>query len=215
MADHIIRRSPVTFDSTPAQTEVRDNWKVVLEYEGQGDGPWVIDLSHRVRWDLQDREIDAIQPWALKIPDAPGRCIYENGILINRMNRTQSSIWHLSGEKPDSPDVTAYTDVTDATVFLALIGKNLASITEKLTSLDFFNPLNDPPFLLQGPLSHVPCQCVMLERSPERSAILFTCSRGYARDMVHAVLDAGAEFGLKPAGANSFHQWLKELSIGS
>jgi hypothetical protein len=89
MADNIIRRSPVTFDSTPAQTEVRDNWKVVLEYEGQGDGPWVIDLSHRVRWDLQDREIDAIQPWALKIPDAPGRCIYENGILINRMNRTQ------------------------------------------------------------------------------------------------------------------------------
>jgi len=215
MEDYIIRRSPVTFDSTPAQTEVRDNWKVVLEYEGQGDGPWVIDLSHRVRWDLQDREIDAIQPWALKIPDTPGRCIYENGILINRMNRTQSSIWHLSGEKPDSPDGTAYTDVTDATVSLALIGKNLASITEKLTSLDFFNPLNDPPFLLQGPLSHVPCQCVMLERSPERSAILFTCSRGYARDMVHAVLDAGAEFGLKPAGANSFHQWLKELSIGS
>ena len=33
--------------------------------------------------------------------------------------------------------------------------------------------------------------------------------------MVHAVLDAGAEFGLKPAGENSFHQWLKELSIGS
>ncbi|MBT8365543.1 MAG: sarcosine oxidase subunit gamma SoxG [Deltaproteobacteria bacterium] len=215
MADNIIRRSPVAFDSTPAQTEVRDNWTVVLEYEGQGDGPWVIDLSHRVRWDLQDREIDAIQPWALNIPDTPGRCIYEKGILINRMNRTQSSIWHLSGEKPDSLDGTAYTDVTDATLFLALIGKNLASITEKLTSLDFFNPLNDPPFLLQGPLSHVPCQCVMLERSPERSAILFTCSRGYARDMVHAVLDAGAEFGLKPAGETSFHQWLKELSIGS
>jgi hypothetical protein len=214
MADNIIRRSPVTFDSTPAQTEVRDRWTVVLEYEGQGDGPWVIDLSHRVRWDLQDREIDALQPWALKIPDTPGRCIYENGILINRMNRTQSSIWHLSGDKPDSPDGTAFTDVTDATVFLALIGKNLASLTEKLTSLDFFNPVNDPPFLLQGPLSHVPCQCVMLERSPERSAILFTCSRGYARDMVHAVLDAGAEFGLKPAGENSFHQWLKELSIG-
>ncbi len=215
MADNIIRRSPVTFDSATAQTEVRDNWTVVLEYEGQGDGPWVIDLSHRVRWDLQDREIDAIQPWALNIPDTPGRCIYENGILINRMNRTQSSIWHLSGEKPDSPDGTAYTDVTDATVFLALIGKNLASITEKLTSLDFFNPLYDPPFLLQGPLSHVPCQCVMLERSPERSAILFTCSRGYARDMVHAVLDAGAEFGLKPAGENSFQQWLKVLSSGS
>ena len=211
MADNIIRRSPVTFDSTPAQTEVRDNWTVVLEYEDQGAGPWLIDLSHRVRWDLQDREIDTIQPWDLNVPESPGRCSYGNGVLINRMNRTQSSIWHLSGDKPDSPDGTAFTDVTDATVFLALIGKNLASITEKLTSLDFFNPLNDPPFLLQGPLSHVPCQCVMLDNSQDRSGILLTCSRGYARDMIHAVLDAGAEFGLRPAGENTFNRWFLEL----
>jgi len=213
MAENIIRRSPVTFDSTPVQTEVRDNWTVVLEFENQGDGPWLIDLSHRARWDLQDREIDAIHPWGLSIPDTPGRCSYGNGVLINRMNRTQSSIWHLAGEKLDSPDGTAYTDVTDVTVFLALIGKNLTPLIEKLTSLDFFNPLNEPLFLLQGPLSHVPCQCVMLERSQDRSGILFTCSRGYARDMVHAVVDAGAEFGLRPAGENTFNRWLDELKI--
>ena len=102
MAENIIRRSPVAFDSTPAQTEMRDSWNVVLEYENQGDGPWVIDLCHRARWDLQDPKIDAIQPWGLKIPDTPGRCVSGNGVLINRMNRTQSSIWHLSGDKPDS-----------------------------------------------------------------------------------------------------------------
>lgn len=213
MSENIIRRSPVTFTRTPAQTEVRDNWTVVLEFEDQGDGPWVIDLSHRVRFDLQDREIDKINPWGLNIPDTPGRCSYGNGFLINRMNRTQSSIWHLAGEKPDFPDGTAYTDVTDATVFLALIGKNLAPLVEKLTALDFFNPLIEPPFLLQGPLSHVPCQCVMLERSEDRSAILFTCSRGYARDMVHAVIEAGAEFGIRPAGENTFQNWLMELKI--
>jgi hypothetical protein len=213
MADNIIRRSPVTFDSTPAQTEVRDNWTVVIEYDDQGEGPWVVDLSHRNRWDLQDREIDAIQPWGLNIPDSPGRCAYANGVLINRMNRTQSSIWHLAGNQPVPPDETAYTDVTDATVFLALIGINLAPLIEKLTALDFFNPLNEPPFLVQGPFSHVPCQCVMLEKSPDRSGILFTCSRGYARDMVHAVLDAGVEFGLRPAGESVFNRWLLELKI--
>ena len=105
----------------------------------------------------------------------------------------------------------AYTDVTDATVFLALIGKNLAAVVEKLTALDFFNPLNEPPFLLQGPLAHVPCQCVMLEKSPSRSAILFTCSRGYAQSMVHAFRDAGAEFGLRPAGEGVFHNWLDQI----
>ncbi|CAB1060052.1 hypothetical protein D1BOALGB6SA_4817 [Olavius sp. associated proteobacterium Delta 1] len=215
MAENIIRRSPAVFDSTPAQTEMRDNWTVVLEYENQGDGPWVIDLSHRVRWDLQDREIDAIQPWGLNIPDTPGWCLFGNGVLINRMNRTQSAIWHLAGDKPDSPAGAAYTDVTDATVFLALIGKNLAPLVEKLTSLDFFSPLNEPPFLLQGPLAHVPCQCVMLEKSQDRSGILFTCSRGYARDMVHAVVEAGTEFGLRPAGESLFQDWLNELSINS
>ena len=212
MADNIIRRSPVRFDSTPAQAEVRDNWTVVLEYDDQGEGPWVVDLSHRMRWDLQDREIDAIQPWGVNIPNPPGRCTYANGVLINRMNRTQSSIWHLAGNQPAPPDETAYTDVTDATVFLALIGKYMMPLIEKLTALDFFNPLNEPPFLLQGPFSHVPCQCVMLEMSPNRSGLLFTCSRGYARDMVHAVLDAGAEFGLRPAGENVFTRWLLEMT---
>jgi hypothetical protein len=211
MTENIIRRSPVAFDSTPAQTEIRGHWTVVLEYEGQGDGPWVIDLSHRDRWDLQDRQIDAIHPWGMDIPAAPGRCSYANGVLINRMNRTQSSLWHLMGDNPDAPEGTAYTDVTDATVLLALIGKNLAALVEKLTALDFFSPFIEPPFLLQGPLVHVPCQCVMLQKSRDRSGILFTCSRGYAQSMVHAVRDAGAEFGLRPAGETVFHNWLAEI----
>jgi sarcosine oxidase gamma subunit len=147
----------------------------------------------------------------MDIPAAPGRCSYANGVLINRMNRTQSSLWHLMGDNPDAPEGTAYTDVTDATVLLALIGKNLAALVEKLTALDFFSPFIEPPFLLQGPLVHVPCQCVMLQKSRDRSGILFTCSRGYAQSMVHAVRDAGAEFGLRPAGETVFHNWLAEI----
>ncbi len=212
MTVEIIRRSPVIFDAPAARTEERDNWKVVMAYEGQGEGPWLIDLSHRARWDLQDQELDKIQPWGVKVPEKPGRCRYENGFLINRMNRTQASIWRLTGDSPDAPDNVAYTEVTDATVFLALVGNKLAPLIEKLTSLDFFNPGIEPPFLLQGPLSHVPCQCVMLERTAGRCGILFTCSRGYARDMVHAVLDAGNEHGLKPAGEEVFNRWIDGMS---
>ena len=211
MAVDMIRRSPVIFNIPAVLTEERNNWEVVLEFEDQGDGPWLIDLSHRTRWDLQDQEIDKFQPWGLKIPETPGRCAYKSGVLINRMNRTQASLWHLDGESPDPPDNAAYTEVTDATVFLALVGKNLASLFEKLTSLDFFKPGIEQPFLLQGPLSHVPCQSVMLDRSPDRCGTLFTCSRGYAWDMVHAVLDAGAEFGLKPAGESIFNSWISGI----
>jgi hypothetical protein len=213
MAGNIIRRSPVTFDNPAVRTEERNDFTVVLEYEDQGAGPWLIDLSHRARWDLQDRAIDEIQPWGARVPDTPGRCAFADGILINRMNRTQASLWHLSGNRPDAPEGQSFTDVADATVFLALIGENLALLLEKLTALDFFNASNNPPFLLQGPLSHVPCQCVMLERSDRRSGLLFTCSRGYARDMVEGILEAGAEFGLRPAGEDAFTRWIADLQI--
>ena len=205
----IQRCSPVEFESKPAKTAEQDDWSVVLEYEDEGQGPWVVDLSHRARWDIQDSEISGLQPWGMNIPQTPGQCILNNGILINRMNRTQASIWHLAGDHLDAPDGPAFTDVTDATVFLALLGKDVFSIAEKLTSLDFLDPSKQTPFLLQGPFSHVPCQIVTLEITQERSGILFTCSRGYARDMTAAVLNAGAEFELRAAGQNVFDEWLR------
>jgi len=211
MAGKIIRRSPVAFDSPAARTEARDNWTVVLEFENQGSGPWIIDLSHRARWDLQDGAIDGMQPWGMSVPEIPGKCSFAGGMLINRMNRTQASLWHLQGARPETPEGQSFTEVTDATVFLALIGKNLPLLLEKLTALDFFNPLTSPPFLLQGPLSHVPCQCVLLEKSADRSGMLFTCSRGYARDMVEGILEAGAEFDIRPAGEDTFNRWIAEL----
>jgi hypothetical protein len=211
--ENIIRRSPVSFDGGPAKTEMRDNWTVALEYGTEETEPYVIDLSHRSRWDLQDAEIAKVQPWGIHIPDAPGQCVLDKGILINRMNRTQASIWHLTGERPDEPEGPAFTDVTDVTVFLALFGKEIFAIAEKLTALDFLDPLKEPPFLLQGPFSHVPCQIVTLEKTPERCGILMTCSRGYAGSMTAAILNAGEEFGLQPAGENAFSSWIDELPI--
>ena len=209
--DSIIRHSAVSFDAAPAKTEARDNWSVVMEYEDEGTGPYVVDLSHRPRWDLQDAEIDGVQSLGIRIPDKPGQCVFENGILLNRMNRTQASVWHISAETPAFPDDPAFTDITDSTVFLAVFGPDLFGILEKLSALDFFDPLHQTPFLLQGPFSHVPCQIVTLDKAPGRSGILMTCSRGYARDMVGAILDAGMEFKLRPAGEQAFSSWLNEV----
>ena len=136
----------------------------------------------------------------------------ENDILINRMNGTQASLWHLGSENPEPPDFMGYTDVTEATVFLSLFGPKTFRIAEKLASLDFLDPGKKPPFLFQGPFCHVPCQIVTLEKNPDASGgILLTCSRGYADSMVHAIFDSGAEFGLKPAGESRFSGWLKGL----
>lgn len=203
----IKRESPVVFDVNPARTEKRDNWTVVLEYDNEGDGPNIMDLSHLPRWDVQDSALDGITPAGVTIPESPGICTLSDGVLINRMNRTQAAVWHLLNESTEMPAESPYTDVTESTIFLAITGREVFSIAEKLSALDFADPQKSPPFLFQGPFSHVPCQLVTLSRDGDNSGILFTCSRGYAHDMVHAVLAAGAEFNLRPAGENRFRSW--------
>ena len=204
----IERRSPLVFERPVKKQETRDYWNVVLEYEDEGPRPYLVDLSHRTRWDIQDNDLVRYQPHGLHIPKTAGHCRFQNGLLINRMNRTQAAIWHLAGGKLDDPEDPAYTETTDATVFLGLLGKDVFAVAEKLSALDFLEPGREPPFLLQGPFAHVPCQIVTLEHTNQRPGILLTCSRGYAQDMVHAILDAGAEFGLQPAGENAFNRWI-------
>jgi len=209
----IKRQSPVQFNARALKTEMRGNWSVAMEYDEEGQGPWLVDLAHKTKWDLQDGNIDALTPCDLAVPATPGDCTLKNGTLINRMNRTQTSIWHLSADMPALPDFPGYTDVTESTVFLALFGPKAFYIAEKLTALDFMDPAKTAPFLLQGPFCHVPCQIVILEKNADASGgFLMTCSRGYADSMVHAILDAGAEFGLRPAGENRFTEWLDGLN---
>jgi hypothetical protein len=190
-------------------TEMRDNWTVVLEYKEEGQGPWVVDLAHKTRWDLQDASIDGRTVLDLSVPPTPGRCFLAGNMLINRMNRTQASIYHLGAEAPAMPDITGFTDVSEATLFLALFGPNTFDIAEKLTNLDLMNPALKAPFLLQGPFCHLPCQIVTLKKPPYGSGgFLLTCSRGYGSSMIDAILKAGAEFSLRPAGENRFNTWL-------
>ncbi len=220
----IQRESPVSFSVKPVRTEKRDHWDVVLEYENEDNGPWLINLSHCQRWDVQDRNISDFKIYGNPVPETPNACAFTNGIMLNRMNGTQVSVWHLSEDQTEAlaelSAENAFTDTTDAMVFLALAGENVFAIAEKLTDLDFLNPKRHPPFLVQGPFSHVPCQIVVADRekmgespfaSGKSGLMLLTCSRGYAHDMVHATLDAGEEFGLRPAGEGKFMEILSEL----
>jgi len=212
MMTEILRRSPISFKGRPAHSEQRDGWKVVLEYEEEGKGPYLIDLSHSAKWDLQDTDLTQFQPWGVTIPQTPGQCVFQNNILINRMNRTQAACWHLCETSPPVPGESAYTETTDATMLLALMGKEVFSIIEKISALDFISPERKTPFLLQGPILHVPCQIVCLEKSDEHIVVLFTCSRGYGESMVEGILKAGEEFGLCPAGETAITNWLNEFS---
>jgi hypothetical protein len=211
MAD-IKRVSPAKFPASPTRIDERDNWTVALEYENEGQGPWLVDLAHKTRWDLQDRRLDDLKPCDLAVPESPGACTFDGNSIINRMNRTQASIYHLGESAPAMPDFPGYTDLSESTVFLALFGPRAFLIAEKLTDLDFLDPAQKAPFLLQGPFCHVPCQIVTLEKAADGSGgFLLTCSRGYGESMVEAIFEAGSEFGLRPAGENRLMSWIGRL----
>ena len=200
-----VRRSPVAFPATPAETELRAGWTVVLRYEGEDNhpGPRLVDLSHRRRWDFQDRDIGAQTPMGLPVPERIGAVGVHGPLVINRMNRTQVAIWHLGeGDPPSTPPETGFTETTDGHCMLAFVGPGVPQALEHLTPLDLFDPALFTPILTQGPVLHVPCQIVTLGVD----LVVMTFARGYGETFAEAALESGAIEGLRPGGEESFHR---------
>ena len=205
-----MRRSPVVFDAVPAATESRNGWTVVLRYEGEGvlgenshQGPRLVDLSHRRRWDFQDAGIGARTPMDLPVPRQFGEVGVHGPLVINRMNRTQVAIWHLGGgPPPPTPRETGLTETTDGHCMLAFVGTGVPEMLEHLTPLDLFDPARLTPFLTQGPVLHVPCQVVTVATD----LVVMTLARGYGELFARAALESGTIEGLRPGGEEAFRR---------
>ena len=130
--ESIRRYSPVSFEKKAIQTESRGGWEIVLKYEDEDNGPYLVDMSHIAKWDIQDARITRLQSVGITIPETPGTCMYDNGILISRLNQTQAFACHLVGNDSVLPNDPAYTDITEAYALLALIGKDVFLIMEKI-----------------------------------------------------------------------------------
>lgn len=199
-----LRRSPVDFAAAPAATEVRDGWTVVLRYadEKRRGGPWLVDLSHRRRWDFQDSQLASLAPMGLNVPDAPGQVGVQGPLVINRMNLTQVAIWHLgAGGLSGSPSGAGFTETTDGHCMLAFVGEGVPEVLEYLTPLDLFEPGRRTPFLTQGPVLRVPCQIVTFASD----LAVMTFARGYGETFAAAALESGAPAGLVAGGEDVFN----------
>ena len=198
------RYSPVTFVHTPARTQERNGWDVVLEYEDEATGPFLIDLSHIGKWDVQGESLSSIRPAGLDIPKDSEQCTVTDRYLINLIKWNWATIWHFSQDMPDFAGDFAFTNVTEAYALFALLGEEVFSIMEKVSALDLLSPERKPPFLTMGPVLHVRSQVVVLAREVDSSAVLVACPRGYGQSMAEALLDAGKEWGLRPGGEDIF-----------
>ena len=208
------RRSPVRFDAVPSRVERRAGRDVVLDYESDRaseDAPGrtsLIDLSHRARWDVQGRDIQTVRPFGLDVPPNPGEATVEAGIMVNRMNRTQASLWHVGPVAPPSPPTRPhYTDTTDSHCWLAIVGDAAPAVLECVTDLDLFDPARSRPFLTQGPILQVPCQLVTWRED----LVLIAFSRGYGQTFVEALLASTRHAGLRPAGERVFTDRVRGL----
>ncbi|MBU2547304.1 MAG: sarcosine oxidase subunit gamma SoxG [Proteobacteria bacterium] len=203
------RYSPISFPLQPGETAFRDNWVVIRRYHVEGAGPMLVDLSHRPKYDVQDPDLNRVlQTLDLEPPASVGRCAWRRGFLVNRLNPGQASVWHLGDGPADALAAPMVTEVTDGLVLAALIAESVFPILEKVTPLDLQDPLRRPPFAIQGPVLGVPCQIVVIK--PEIT--LLACSRGYGQSMAEALLEAGGEYGLAPAGERAFHRALGPVS---
>jgi hypothetical protein len=200
------RQSPIRFDAVVAEVTEHKDWQVVLAYEDEKEGPWLIDLSHRQRWDFQDIDVGSKSPFGLQVPARPGQVSVQRGFLITRMNGTQTAIWQLGqNEIEAAPDDTACTDMIDAHCMLAVLGAGAPRVLEHLSNLDLFDPQRAMPFLTQGPVMGIPCQVVTLGAD----CVLMTLSRGYGQTFADAMQHAASGCNLKPGGENRFNRWVR------
>ena len=206
------RRSPIHLPGKPERTENRDGWPIVLAYADEGDGPWVVDLSHCPRWDIQGAALETAAPKGLPLPAGPGAVAVAGAGLVGRTGMRQAFLWGFGNARPAMGP--GCTETTEASACLALLGRDVLQIVEKLSSLDLGDPNLKAPFLKLGPFAHVTGQLVVLSNDSPASAVLVACSRGFGHDLAHAVLQAGEEFGLRPAGENRFHLFLPKGGHG-
>ena len=87
-----LRRSPVELPGPSLRTVSRDGFSVVLEYENEGSGPFLVDLSHRPKWDLQAPDLESLKPWGIEVPEQPGQCRLCAGVIVGRQNMGSSGL---------------------------------------------------------------------------------------------------------------------------
>jgi len=206
------RITPIAFKAVPSTTESREGWEVVLTYERESNASGLTDLSHWPKWDIQDKLLSRVELSGIRIPDQPGGVFIEDNLLVNRMNATQAAIWQYRGQPQQWPNLQALTDVTDAFALITLYGDETGRIMEKVTTLDLGQPDKDSLFLFQGPVLHVPMQLVVMRKGRDPLAVLMAFARGYGQTVVDALLDAGEEFDLRPAGEKTFIAWFESIS---
>jgi glycine cleavage system aminomethyltransferase T len=208
------RFSPVQFTAEPVSKRMHQGWEVVDEYQNEGLGPALIDLSHIAKWDVQGEELGGMEKGVgIKLPDQPGQVLIASGLLTGRLTATRALVWSLNEHKDFHSNHPSFTEITDSYALMAILGREALLIMEKISDLDFRRRNKKPPFLLQGPVLHIPMTVLVSSGQADRGQdiVLLAFYRGYGQGVAETILDAGAQYDLRVSG---FHKFLKRTQDG-
>jgi sarcosine oxidase gamma subunit len=177
-----------------ARVETRDGWLVAVKYadEPSSIGNALVDLAHRPTWELSGPEVGQ-QLAELCGADVPLRKIHTgDGWQAYRLTPARAILF---GTIPTVP--TGALDVTGGWVTLALIGRDAEKLLNKVTAVDLRERTIPVRGCCQGPIFGVN---TLFGRFADRFE-LHICGDS-AEFLWDVLMDAGEEFGLKPAGAD-------------
>ncbi len=178
------RRGGATF-------EMKDGWQVVVRYPQQSDrtGNVLVDLSHLPTFEINWPETGAALTSICGV-DVPFRKIHSaDGRQVYRLTPSRAIVF---GNVPSN---TGAIDVTGGWTSLALIGPDAERILNKVTAVDLRERTLPMQACCQGPIFGVN---TLFGRFADRFE-LHVCSDS-AEFFWDVLTDAGAEFGLRPAG---------------
>lgn len=174
-----------------AIVETLDGWQVAVRYPQQPDRTRnaMVELSHVPTSEINGPETGAVLTSLCGV-DVPLRKIQSaDGRRVYRLTPTRAVVF---GNVPSN---TGAIDVTGGWASLALIGPDAERILNKVTAVDLRERTLPVQACCQGPIFGVN---TLFGRFADRFE-LHVCSDS-AEFFWDVLMDAGAEFGLRPAG---------------
>jgi glycine cleavage system aminomethyltransferase T len=201
------RVSPLDMGLKAERVLARNGWEIPLAYVGERtrSSMFVTDLSHVPKWSLQGPGLEAISPAGLSIPEKPGMITLEHGLLLVRLTPSECRIMSFGEDTPVFEE-TDFTDVTDAYATVAVVGTRCFDVLAKLSSIDFEGQFS--PRAALAPVEDVTCLLAHITGRGGVPGIILAGARGYGHFFLEALLDAGKEFSIQPAGWERFRLWI-------
>jgi 4-methylaminobutanoate oxidase (formaldehyde-forming) len=200
IADSPIARGPLleVHRRGGATIVLEDDWEIATLYPSPPDANALIDLSHWPTFEVNGpqtakmlKDLVGAEPAVRSIQTTSDKFIY-------RLSDRRAIVFCTS---PDKTGMRDAIDVTGGWATLSLIGPDAETILSKITAVDVRRSMLPPETCCQGPLFGVNTLFGRFENRFD----LHVCTDS-AEFFWEVLMDAGAEFGLKPAGTAYFKE---------